>query len=43
MLQYIIVLIIGIAVVIFVAKRIYQTFFQKNKPAGPCDNCPGCR
>lgn len=42
MLQYLIVIIIGIVVIAFVAKRIYRIFFQKDKPAGPCDNCPGC-
>jgi hypothetical protein len=42
MFQYIIVILIGIAIAVFVAKRIYQTFFRKNKPVSLCDDCPGC-
>jgi hypothetical protein len=42
MLQYIIILLIGIAVIIFVAKKIYKTFFQKNSSSHPCGKCPGC-
>ncbi|MDR2691527.1 MAG: FeoB-associated Cys-rich membrane protein [Dysgonamonadaceae bacterium] len=42
MLQYIIVILIGIAVVAFVVKRIYKVFFQKSRSAGLCSDCPGC-
>jgi hypothetical protein len=42
MLQYIVVILIGIAVVAFVVKGIYKTCFKKNGSVNPCDNCSGC-
>ena len=42
MLQYIIVVLIGIAAVAFVVKKIYKVFFQKNRSAGLCGDCPEC-
>ena len=42
MLQYIIVILIGIVAVAFAVKKIYKVFFQKNRSAGLCGDCPGC-
>lgn len=42
MLQYIIVLLIGIAVVIYILNKLFRCFFDKKHRSNHCDSCPGC-
>lgn len=42
MLQYIIVIIIGIAVVIYFLNKLFKCFSNKEIRKNQCEDCPGC-
>lgn len=42
MWQYIIVILIGIAVVIYILRKLFKCFFDKSARDNKCASCPGC-
>jgi uncharacterized membrane protein YuzA (DUF378 family) len=42
MLQQIIVILIGIAVVLYLLKKLFKCFGEKDGDKNRCDDCPGC-
>ena len=42
MIQYIIVILIGIVTVIYVLHKLFRCFFDKKYRVDKCENCSGC-
>ncbi|MDL2222827.1 FeoB-associated Cys-rich membrane protein [Bacteroidales bacterium OttesenSCG-928-M11] len=42
MLQYIAITIVGIAVILYLIRKLFSCAFRKKKENNPCDSCAGC-